>query len=137
MEHVAKQQPIKLFVVNASWGVPFASAAPFPLKLETWLRMAGLAYEIVVENDTRKGPKKKTPWIVDGGVTMGDSELIIEYLKRKYRVDPDAGLSAEDRAVALAWHRTFEEHYHQAYEHQLFFGRGGAERIDAFAATVP
>ncbi len=137
MEHTAQRNPIKLFVVGSGFGVPFSSAAPFPLKLETWLRMAKLEYELVVENDTRKGPKKKTPWIVDGDLAMGDSELIIAYLKRTYGVDPDAELSAEERAIAVAWHRLFEEHYHQAYEHQLFFGRGGPERMDVFAQAVP
>lgn len=131
------EQPIKLFVASAGWGVPFSSAAPFPLKLETWLRMTGLHYEIVVENDTRKGPTKKTPWIVDGDVTMGDSELIIAYLREKYGVDPDAGLQPQERAVALAWHRTFEEHYHQAFEHELFLGSGGAERIEEYLASLP
>jgi glutathione S-transferase len=128
---------LKLFMVGSTWGVPFASAAPFPLKLEAWLRMNGLAYEAVIENDVRKGPKGKTPWIEDGALRMGDSELIISHLRQKHALDPDARLSATDRALAVAWHRTFEEHYHQAFEHQLFLGRGGAERIASFARTMP
>ncbi|HEX2463141.1 MAG TPA: glutathione S-transferase C-terminal domain-containing protein, partial [Thermoanaerobaculia bacterium] len=63
--------------------------------------------------------------------------LIIRYLSETYGVDPDARLSAGDRALALAWRRTIEEHYHQAFEHQLFFGRGGAERLQQFASTMP
>ncbi len=132
-----QKSPIKLFVCGSGWGVPFASAAPFPLKLETWLRMTGLRYEVVIENDSRKGPKGKTPWIVDGERRMGDSELIIEYLRRTYDVDPDRELDPAQRALALAWHRTFEEHYHQAFEHQLFLGRGGPERLSGYAATFP
>ncbi len=128
---------IKLFAVGSGWGIPFASAAPFPLKLETWLRMTKIPYEVVIESNPGKGPKKKTPWIVDGDVTMGDSELIIEYLRKKYGVDPDAGLSASDRAVATAFHRLFEEHYHQAFEHQLFFGKGGAGRLAEGVSVLP
>lgn len=128
---------LKLFMYGSGWGVPFASAAPFPLKLETWLRMNGIAYQPVIEDDARKGPKGKSPWIEDGALRMGDSELIIAYLKQKHCVDPDAQLSLLDRALALAWHRTFEEHYHQAFEHQLFFGRGGPERIAEFARKMP
>jgi glutathione S-transferase len=30
-----------------------------------------------------------------------------------------------------------EEHFHQAYEHQLFLGRGGRERLKEFASTLP
>jgi glutathione S-transferase len=68
---------------------------------------------------------------------MGDSELIIRYLTDKYGVDPDAKLSSIDRALSLAWRRTFEEHYHQAFEHQLFFGRGGSDRFDQLVSTMP
>ena len=131
------QQPIRLFAYGSGWGVPFPTAAPFPLKLAAWLRMTGLPNQIVVENNSGKGPKKKSPWIEDGSVRMGDTELIIRYLKAKYGVDPDARLSAADRASSLAWHRTFEEHYHQAFEHQLFFGRGGDDRFRQLVSTMP
>jgi len=133
----AQRQPIRLFTFGSGWGVPFPTAAPFPLKLATWLRMTGLQNEIVIENNPGKGPKKKSPWIEDGEVRMGDSELIIRYLSEKYGVDPDARLSASDRALSLAWRRTFEEHYHQAFEHQLFFGRGGDQRFAELVSTLP
>jgi len=129
--------PLKLFMVASGWGIPFATSAPFPLKLETWLRMAKIPYEVVIENNAGKGPKKKTPWIEDGDVRMGDSELVIEYLKKKHGVDPDAGLSAADRGLATAVHRMFEEHYHQAFEHQLFFGRGGPGRLTEMLSSLP
>jgi glutathione S-transferase len=131
------KQPVRLFVLGPGWGIPFPTAAPFPLKLATWLRITGIEHEIVIENNPGKGPKKKSPWIEDGEVRIGDSELIIGYLSRKHGVDPDRGLSPQDRALALAWRRTFEEHYHQTFEHQLFFGRGGADRMREFASTMP
>src|SRR5262245_5131245 len=137
MSPIQQSSPIKLFAVGSGWGIPFRTAAPFPLKLETWLRMTGLRYEIVTENNTGKGPKKKTPWIIDGDRCMGDSELIIAYLKERYGVDPDEGMSRTDRAIATAWHRTFEEHYHQAYEHHLFFGPGGEERTAEMLSWMP
>jgi glutathione S-transferase len=133
----AQAEPLRLFVMGGGWGVPFRTSSPFPLKLEAWLRMTGIRYELVVENDPGKGPKKKSPWIVDVGTRIGDSELIIAYLKDRYCVDPDAGMTADERALALAWHRTFEEHYHQAFEHELFLGRGGNERLTEFVATLP
>jgi glutathione S-transferase len=135
--NLAQNEPIRLFMAGTFGGLPFRTAAPFPLKLETWLRMTGLAYEVQIENNLSKGPKKKTPWIELGDTRMGDSELIIQFLKERYGVDPDSGLSRQDRAVALAWHRTFEEHLHQAFEYHLFFGPGGPERLDEFLATMP
>ena len=73
---------IRLFAFSSGWGVPFNTAAPFPLKLETWLRMADIPYEFVVADDPNKGPKGKSPWIEHGSMRMGDSSLIIEYLEK-------------------------------------------------------
>lgn len=128
---------IRLFAFGPGWGVPFATSAPFPLKLETWLRMAGVPYQFVVANDPSKGPKGKSPWIEIGSTRMGDSTLIIEHLRERYDVDLDAHLDAGQRALAVAVQRMLEEHYHQCFEHQLFFGEGGAQRLQGFASTMP
>jgi len=128
---------IRLFAFGTGWGVPFATAAPFPLKLATWLRMAELPFDTIVANDPGKGPKGKSPWIEYGGVRMGDSSLIIDYLSERFAIDLDRHLDARQRALAMAIQRMLEEHYHQCFEHQLFFGRGGEARLRAFAASVP
>ena len=137
MAGVEQSEPIRVFAVGSGWGIPFATAAPFPLKLITWLRITGLRHEVIVENNMGKGPKKKTPWIEDGDVRMGDTELILHHFREKYGVDPDTHLTDTDRALSVAWHRTFEEHFHQAFEHQLFLGAGGGDRIREFASTLP
>src|SRR5688572_12820141 len=129
--------PIRLFVFGTGWGVPFPTSGPFPLKLCTWMRMARIPYEIVIENDPRKGPKGKSPWIEYGGTRMGDSSIIIAHLSERFGVDLDAHLTADEKARALMVQRTIEEHYHQAFEHQLFLGRGGAERLEEFVSTMP
>lgn len=136
MEKTASEK-VRLFAFGSGWGIPFDTAAPFPLKLATWLRMAGLPFEMIEENDPSKGPKGKSPWIEHEGVRMGDSALIIEHLSARYGVDLDAHVDAASRAVGVAVQRMLEEHYHQCFEHQLFFGRGGPERIASFAAKMP
>ena len=128
---------LHLFAFCTGWGIPFNTSAPFPLKLETWLRMAKIPYEFVIANDPNKGPKGKSPWIEYGAVRMGDSSLIIEYLEQRLGIDLDAKLSDKQRALAVTVQRMLEEHYHQCFEHQLFFGKGGAERLQEFAATMP
>jgi len=128
---------IKLFTFSGGWGLPFFTGAPFPLKLATWLRMAGLPFDVVIANDPSKGPKGKSPWIEYDGVRMGDSSLIIEYLEARFGINLDTHLDVHQRALALTVQRMLEEHYHQCFEHQLFFGRGGEERLREFAATMP
>ncbi len=131
------QKPLRLFAYGTGWGVPFETAAPFPLKLATWLRMARIPFEVVVENDASKGPKGKSPWIEYGDVRMGDSSLIIAHLRERFGINFEAQLDATERALALSVQRMLEEHYHQCFEQQLFFGRGGEARIAELAATMP
>ena len=99
---------IKLFQFPRMFSIP--NLSPFCCKLETWLRIAHIPYE-VVDSDPRQGPKGKLPFIEDGGVRIADTSLIIEHLKRTRGVDPDARLDFAQRATALLVQRTLEEHY--------------------------
>jgi len=128
---------IRLFAFGTGWGVPFNTAAPFPLKLECWLRMAKIPYEFVIANDPNKGPKGKSPWIEIGNKVMGDSSIIIDYLVQRFDIDLDTHLNAQQRAIAVSVQRMLEEHFHQCFEHQLFFGDGAEQRLQDFAATMP
>lgn len=89
------------------FGVP--NFSPFCMKVETWLRMVNLEYEVRFEDDPRQGPLGKMPWIVDDGVAVPDSTMIIDYLEDKYSVSLDAALSDQQRAVALAFQRLIED----------------------------
>jgi len=112
-------QPIKLFQFPRVFGIPNLST--FCCKLETWLRIAQIPYEVVDTPDPRKGPKRKLPFIEDDGVRIADSSRIIDHLARTRGVDPDARLDAGQRAIALLVQRTLEEHYAfvLAYTHLL------------------
>lgn len=99
---------IKLFQFNRHWGMP--NVSPFGMKLETYLRMAKLPYECVFTNDPRRAPKGKLPYIDDDGKVIADTGLIIHYLKNKFGDTVDAHLTAEQRAIALAFQRLCEEH---------------------------
>lgn len=102
-------QPLKVFQFPSMLGVP--NLSPFCCKLETWLRIAGIAYEVVDTTDPRKGPKGKLPFIEDAGILIADSSIIIEHLVKSRGVDPDASLNDSQRAIALLVQRTLEEHY--------------------------
>ena len=111
--------PIKLFQFPRMFGIP--NVSPFCCKLETWLRIARVPYEVVDTPDPRKGPKGKLPFIEDAGVRIADTSLIVDHLVKTRGVDPDARLDASQRAIALLVQRTLEEHYAfvLAYTHLL------------------
>lgn len=84
--------------------------SPFTLKLEAWLKLTGLPYQVVPIRNPGQGPKGKLPFIEDDGTFIADSSLIIEHLKRTRGIDPDRELAPEQRATALALQRLFEDH---------------------------
>lgn len=122
--------PLRLFTFGPAFGLP--TAGPFGLKLELALRMAGIAYERVYEDDHRKGPKRKSPWIEQGDVRMGDTELILAHLG----VDLEGHLDPVERARGVLLRRALEEHWHQVLEYELFVHPAGYATLDAQIARV-
>lgn len=98
---------ITLYQFTPTWGIP--NLGHFNVKLETYLRMAGIDYQVEATMPLQ-GPKGKLPFIVDDGQKLTDSRFIIEYLKNKYGDPLDNGLNSEQRAIMTAMQRLLEEH---------------------------
>jgi glutathione S-transferase len=90
-----------------AWGL--VSISPFCLKLDAYLRIAGIPFRAVVDATPFRGPKGKLPWIEHEGHRIGDSGFIIEYLERRFGSSVNGGLSAAERAIALSLRRLIEE----------------------------
>jgi glutathione S-transferase len=114
---------MRLFTFAPAWGLP--TAGPFGLKLEMCLRMLDVPYERVHENDNRKGPKRKSPWIEDGDARLGDTEWILEHVQQTRGLDVEGTLSPAERARSQVLRRMLEEHYHQVFEYELVVLDGG------------
>ena len=71
---------LTVYKFGPAWGTPDIS--PFVVKLETYLRLAGIPYD-TKPGDPRKAPKRKIPYIVDDGTVVGDSRFIVEHLETK------------------------------------------------------
>ena len=84
--------------------------SPYPIKLETFLRITGLEYE--VDFNKAIGPKGKTPWITLSGKDYADSQLILEYLSDRFDNDINAHLSTEDKALCRVFRVMMEERYY-------------------------
>lgn len=105
---------ITLYQTPEAWGTP--NLSPFCVKLESYLRMTGLPYEIKPA-DLRKAPKGKVPFVEIDGKFMGDSQFIIDHLKRTQGDPLDANLNAEQVALGHTVRRMLEEstYWHIVY----------------------
>jgi glutathione S-transferase len=101
-------EPVIVWGMQPLWGI--ASASPFCLKLETWLRMAGLPYEAKALTGPGKSKTGKVPYVErPDGTVLADSGVIVDTLTLEHGVTLDAGLTDEERATAHLVRRTLEE----------------------------
>jgi glutathione S-transferase len=127
---------IRLHQFAPAFGLP--NASPFCMKLETYLRMAGLPYETVNDGNVMKAPKRKLPWIDDDGTRVADSSFIIDYLRGKYGDPLDAALSPSLRAQGTAFQRLFEEDLYWAVVYTRWADPQGWLRTrQAFFGALP
>ncbi len=99
---------LKLYQFTPMFGLP--NASPFCMKLELYLRLAGLSYETVTVKSLRGSPTGKAPFIADDGQVITDSGLIISHLEAKHGHRVDGRLTLAQRAESLALQRMMEEH---------------------------
>ena len=65
----------------------------YGLKVFAFLKLAGVTFRHQHVFDPSKAPRNQLPYIVDGDDTVGDSEAILAYVTRKYRLTIDAALT--------------------------------------------
>jgi glutathione S-transferase len=108
------------------------------MKLETYLRMAGLTFELVNDGNVMKAPMGKLPYIEDDGRVVADTHFIIEYLKKRHGDPLDASMTATERALATAFQRLLEEDLYWAVVHTRWIDDDGwAKTRKAFFGALP
>jgi glutathione S-transferase len=116
---------LRVFAFEPDWGLP--TTGPYN----------DIPYEFVGENDSRKGPLGKSPWIELDGQRMGDSSAIIAHLAKLHGVAVTApGRDAHEEAAAHAFNIAFEDRFHQILEWELFVHPAGFEFVRAQAGKV-
>jgi len=129
---------IKLYQFDPAFGLP--NASPFCMKLETYLRMAGLPFEIppATMREFQKAPKGKMPYIDDNGKILADTSFIIDHLKTTYGDKLDGWLTNEQKAIALAFQRLMEENLYWAVVYTRWVEpEGWAKTKPAFFDKLP
>jgi glutathione S-transferase len=130
-------QPIILWQMQPVWGLP--NASPFCMKLETWLRMAGIAHVTRTISGRPKSPSGKVPYIEhpDGSLSC-DSSVIIERLTRERSVTLDDFMTDAQRVQALLLQRLFEDDLYFVILHDRWVDDAGwAITRDAYFAQLP
>jgi glutathione S-transferase len=86
------------------------SASPFALKLETYLRFAGINYKNISNEFTRYSSKGQIPFIEMNGREIADSNLVISFLEENHSSKHiDQHLSANEKADAQAYNSLIEQ----------------------------
>ncbi len=99
---------IKLYQFSPIWGL--LNPSPPCMKVEVFLRLANLPYEVVTWSDPSKAPRGKLPFIEHEGRKVADSALILTYLTDAFSVTLDDHLSDEQRAVGHAVSKMLDDH---------------------------
>lgn len=118
------------------FGIP--NSSPFCLKMEAYLRMAAVEYEVQTLDDPRKTPNGKLPLVKIDGEWIPDSAVIINTLRAKGIADLDAHLHDEQRAISLAFHALLEDRLYWALVFARWFEADSIPVIrDQFFDAVP
>jgi len=128
-------QPITLVQFPRHLGIP--NASPFCAKLELWLKLAEIPFEIKEQVMPNSAPKKKIPWIIDQGVNIGDSTLIIEHLTKTREVKLDEGLTLKELGLDQAIVALLEERIYWQLVYDRWIGGGWPGISAAFFSSMP
>ena len=90
---------ITLHQYPAAFGL--SSLSPFCIKVEFFLRLAKLPYQLQDERNPARGPKGKMPFIKDHQQSITDSSFIIDYLIDKYSLQHLAVTQKKSEMIAF------------------------------------
>ncbi|MGH6747692.1 MAG: glutathione S-transferase family protein [Methyloceanibacter sp.] len=83
----------------------------YGLKVFAFLKLAGVPFRHEHLFDASAAPRGQLPYIVDDGETIGDSDAIIAFVTRKYRLAIDVGLDQAERDEDLMITRMLDDLY--------------------------
>ncbi len=114
---------IKLYGFGPKLGL--IDLSPFVLKIDAYLRMAGIEFESVTGyKNLSKAPKGKLPFITDGNITIADTFFILDYLQKKYNYPLDNHLSDEHLALSGLLMKSLDENFYWCIVHSRWTSDG-------------
>ena len=83
----------------------------YGLKVFAFMRLTGLPFTHEHIFDASAAPRRQLPYITDDGETVGDSDTIIAFVTRKYRLTIDDTLTSKQRDMNLMITRMLDDLY--------------------------
>lgn len=115
--------PITLFQFPQTGNIP--NLSPFCMKVETYLRMCKIPYQVKESMNPRKAPRKKFPYIQYGDQILSDSSLIIARLEADSDTPLNHHLDAQQRAETLCVQRMLEDHFYWTMVYSRWCSKAG------------
>jgi len=129
-----KDSPKDVVIVHTTpAGKIVPNCSPFVLKLETYLRMANIKYQIDLEYPI--GAKGKIPWITLNGEHVEDSQLIIEFLAKKFK-KAGAEYNKDQKAVGTMARILMDEHAYWGLLHWRYLYTEGRDLHTIFQESL-
>ncbi|CAH1789664.1 unnamed protein product [Owenia fusiformis] len=140
---MASKDTVKLTTFHRSKYI--CSISPFGIKLETWMRLAKIPYETEYAWSPRANKQThQIPFVTVNGEQINDSNNIIRYLSKHFKVNTDEYLTKEQKVISHTFQRTLDEHtcwsmfYYRYAEHpELFVGRHDLFPIHWLMTYIP
>ena len=98
-----KAKLLALYCYPKLFGLPDNN--PFGLKVDTYMRLNKIPFQLNNILDTSSAPRNQLPYIEYDQTTISDSSNIIAYLDKKLEVGMDAILSQEQKQIAYLFQR--------------------------------
>lgn len=99
---------ITLYSYPQMFGLPDNN--PFGLKVDTFLRLAKIPYQLIHIINTKDAPRRQLPFIVDNEQIVTDSNYIISYLCQKNNILIDSDLTEEQKNIQFLLTRMLDNH---------------------------
>lgn len=123
-------------IFSGAWDIP--SESPFCLKLLTWMKIAGVPFDVSALRGPAKSKSGKAPYILrEDGTCLEDSSRIIETLTREHGVKLDAERTPEQYASMVMAQRMLESHLYFVVLLHRWRDNWPAIRAAYFEGTIP
>lgn len=123
-----------LFGFAPAFGLPDPS--PFVLKLILFMRIHDINFDLK-SGDPRKTPYKKIPVLEHKGITIADSERILDYLEQTYSITNDK-LNTEQNAIGQLLVRGLDSNLYWSIVYSRWMQKPNSEKIrETFMGEIP